>query len=34
MSDVYFPMRIRFSAKGDTLKEIERSIKFVSDLLN
>lgn len=34
MSDIYFPMRIRFSAKGDTLKEIERSTKFVSDLLN
>lgn len=34
MSDIYFPMRIRFSAKGDTLKEIERSAKFVSDLLN
>ncbi|KGK85957.1 FprA family A-type flavoprotein [Clostridium sp. HMP27] len=34
MSDIYFPMRIRFSAKGDTLKEIERSSKFVSDLLN
>lgn len=33
MSDIYFPMRIRFSAKGDTLKEIERSAKFVSDLL-
>lgn len=33
MSDIYFPMRIRFSAKGDTLKEIERSSKFVSDLL-
>lgn len=34
MSNIYFPMRIRFSAKGDTLKEIERSAKFVSDLLN
>lgn len=33
MSDIYFPMRIRFSPKGDTLKEIEKSIKFVSDLL-
>lgn len=33
MSDMYFPIRIRFSAKGDTLKEVERSTKFVSDLL-